>query len=213
MDIYLDYMHSIISSFNTTDIDNGFDMIHDEGDAIFMLTSTFNQKNNEYYNSSVIDLRECEYKIREEYNISKNDSIYILKIDIYTPGFLTPKVEYELYYPSKSKNLSMVDLTICKNLPIDIYLPFNISINDLDKYNPDSGFYNDICYAYTSENGIDKPLSDRRDDYINNNLSLCEEGCRLDDFDDIKKKAKCSCLIKIKVPILSEVKILKNILK
>jgi len=45
---------------------------------------------------------------------------------------------------------------------------------------------------------------------LNNNLSLCEEGCHFEDFDDIKKRAKCSCLIKIKLPILSEVKIDKN---
>ena len=210
MDVYLDYLHSIISSFNTTNIDKGFDMIHYEEDVIFMLTTTFNQKNNEYYNTSIIDLGECESKVRAAYNISKNDPIYILKIDIYIPGFLTPKVEYELYYPSEDKHLKLVNLTICKNIPIDIYIPFNISKNDLDKYNPGSGLYNDICYTYTTNNGTDKPLTDRRDDYINNNLSLCEEDCHFEDFDDIQKRAKCSCLIKIKLPILSEVKIDKN---
>ena len=197
IDLYLDYIHSIINFFNTTDIDNGIDMIHYEDDIIFMLTTTFNQKNNEYYNTSVVDLGECETKIRKVYNISKNDSIYILKIDIYTPGFLTPNVEYELYYPSKSKNLTLIDLTICKNIPIDVYIPFNISKNEVDIFNPDSDFYNDVCYTYTSENGTDKPLDDRRDDYIKNNFSLCEEDCHLEDFDDIKKTAKCSCPIKI----------------
>ena len=212
-DIYLDYLQSIINSLNTTDIDNGVDMVHYEDDVIFMLTTTFNQKNNEYSNTSVIDLGECESKVREAYNISRNDSIYILKIDTYTPGFLTPKVDYELYYPSKSKNLTLVNLTICKNIPIDIFIPFNISKNDLDKYNPDSDLYNDICYTYTTDNGTDKPLADRRDDYINYNLSLCEEGCHFEDFDDVNKKAKCSCLVKIKLPIISEVKVDKNRLR
>ena len=212
-DIYLGYLHSILNSLNTTDIDSGLDMVHYEDDVIFMLTTTFNQKNNEYSNTSVIDLGECESKVREAYNISRNDSIYILKIDTYTPGFLTPKVDYELYYPSKSQNLIQVNLTICKNIPIDIYIPFNISKNDLDKYNPDSGLYNDICYTYTTDNGTDIPLVDRRDEYINNNFSLCEEGCYFEDFDDINKKAKCSCLVKIKLPIISEVKLDKNRLR
>ena len=62
-DIYLDYLHSILNSLNATDIDSGLDMVHYEDDVIFMLTTTFNQKNNEYSNTSVIDLGECELKL------------------------------------------------------------------------------------------------------------------------------------------------------
>ena len=51
-------------------------------------------------------------------------------------------------------------------------------MKSLDKYyNKSSPLYNDICYTLASENGLDKPLKDRQDDYKKNNISICEEGC------------------------------------
>jgi len=35
-------------------------------------------------------------------------------------------------------------------------------LEDLDKFNAKSDFFNDICNTYTTENGLDKPLIDRR---------------------------------------------------
>ena len=37
-------------------------------------------------------------------------------------------------------------------------------------------FFNDICFEYTSENGKDVTLEDRRKEYYQN-VSFCEEGC------------------------------------
>jgi hypothetical protein len=45
----------------------------------------------------------------------------------------------------------------------------------------------------TSDNNTDIPLKDRRNEFINNNMSLCEENCELSDYDYTKKRAKCSC--------------------
>ena len=41
----------------------------------------------------------------------------------------------------------------------------------------DSGFYNDICYTYTSDKGKDISLDDRRKEFIDKNLAVCEENC------------------------------------
>ena len=69
-----------------------------------------------------------------------------------------------------------------------------MDINDnVDKYNSSSGYYNDFCYPTTSNYGTDICLKDRRKEFIDNNLTLCEENCDFIDYDYIYKRAKCSC--------------------
>ena len=73
----------------------------DEDDKlVYIITTTSNQKNN-YKNNNVstIDLGECEYKLKEKYNISLNDSLYIFKIDAYLDNMKIPKIEYEVFFP------------------------------------------------------------------------------------------------------------------
>ena len=50
-------------------------------------------------------------------------------------------------------------------------------------------------------------LIERQKQYINNNMSLCEENCDFVDYDIENKKAICSCFTKIKLPLISEIKI------
>ena len=52
----------------------------------------------------------------------------------------------------------------------------NLTENE-DLYNKKSGYFNDICYTYTSDDGTDISLLDRQQEYTNKNLSLCEENC------------------------------------
>ena len=47
-------------------------------------TTTENQKNNINYNMTRIDLGECEVLLRNEYNISINETLYMKKLDIYS---------------------------------------------------------------------------------------------------------------------------------
>ena len=53
-------------------------------------------------------------------------------------------------------------------------------------------------------------MKDRQNDFINNNISLCEEDCDFTEYDDIRKKALCSCFTKMKLPLISEIKIDKE---
>ena len=59
------------------------------------LTTTENE-NNENKNRSTINLGECENRLKDHYNIDKNLSLLILKIDVLNEGFLIPKIEYEV---------------------------------------------------------------------------------------------------------------------
>ena len=120
-----------------------------------------------------------------------------------------PKIEYGVYYPFNGSNLTKLDLSICRNEKIILSIP--VEINDIiDKYNRRSGYYNDICYTFTSEIGTDISLSDRREDFIDKNMTLCEENCIFEEYDFINNKSICSCEIKIKLPIISEIYIDKN---
>ena len=63
--------------------------------------------------------------------------------------------------------------------------------------NSKSGYYNDICYTSTSDFGTDISLKDRREEYINNNKSVCQDDCDFDKYNNVNKQVKCSCKVKI----------------
>ena len=83
----------------------------------------------------------------------------------------------------------------------------------LFKYNSSNEYYNDKCFPYTTENDTDIIIEDRRNEYINNNLSLCESNCEYNGYDIESKRVSCKCNIKINIPLFSEIIIDKNKLK
>jgi hypothetical protein len=60
-----------------------------------------------------IDLGECENLLRNEYNLTNNETLYIKKLDIIQEGMKTLKVEYNVYAKLFGKNLIKLNLTIC----------------------------------------------------------------------------------------------------
>ena len=80
----------------------------------------------------------------------------------------------------------------------------------MDIHNPKSGYYNDICYIVTSDCGTDISLKDRRNEFVNNNLTLCEENCDLIGYDYEKEKVKCSCDVKTIIPEINDIKFNKK---
>ena len=191
------------------EIDKGNDLEIEEDNLLITITNTFNQKKNMNINKTSINLGECENKLKNVYNISTNNTLYILKIEKKIEGMNIPKIEYEVYYPLLNKNLFQLNLTNCENTNIEISIP--IKINDtLDKYNTDSNYYTDICSTTTSDCGTDISLKDRKNNFVENNMTLCEEKCSIKDYDYNSNKVKCSCEIKIKIPMFDEIKFDKN---
>ena len=230
-DNYNDYFNNIIKQNNNSNLDDiiiniekelinnnldifiesiiikeNKDLLIKEDNIIYQLTSSYNQKNNNYTNISTINLDECENKLRVYYNIDNNTELIILKIDIFDKGLLIPIIEYKVY---NSKTKEILNLTICKDIKIDISIPVNIDENNIFKYNPQNEYYNDICYSFT-ENNTDIILKDRRNEYINNNLSLCEKNCKYNKYDYNYKKVLCECFIKIDFPLISKIEINKD---
>ena len=185
-------INNLFDKLNTSDIDNGKDEKADDKNISVIITSTKNQKKKENEKIITINLGECEDILKIEYNISKNDTLYILQIISEEEGMKIPKIEYEVYYQFNKNNITKLNLTLCKGTKIEISIP--VKINDiLDKYNPKSGYYNDICYKATSNCGTDINLKDRKNEFIENNMTLCEEKCDLIEYNYTIEKVKCSC--------------------
>ena len=199
----------IINEFNLTELNSGEDKKIIDKNKIIILTSTVNQKKNEKSNNVTMNLDQCENLLKSDYNISNNDSLYILQIISEEEGMKIPKIEYEIYYPFDGYNLKKLNLTSCKNSKIEISI--KVSINgSIDKYNPKSDYYNDICSKTTSEDGTDITLKDRKNEFIENNMSLCEENCELIEYNTKKEKAKCSCDIKLDIIEKNDIKFNKE---
>ena len=165
-------------------------------------------KQNETKNISKVDLGNCEEILRIRHGIEPNIPLIILKTDIYHKGFLIPLVEYEVY---NSETGELLNLSYCSEMQIRLYNPAsNVEENKLFKYNSTSDYYKDLCFRYTTSKGTDIILEDRKKEFINNNLSLCEKNCTYEGYDIKQKKSICDCYIKIKMPFISEIIINKD---
>ena len=209
-----EFIDKILKRINLTYIDNGFYKIYNKDNIdnfVFIFTSTENQKNygNEKY--ITIDLGQCEYNLKKNYKIPENDYLYILQIIYEEEGMKIPKLEYEVFYPfyNNSNNLTKLNLASCKDTKVEILI--KVEINDtLDKYNPKSNYYSDICTKATSKEGTDIIIKDRQKEFIDNNMSLCEENCEFIDYNYTTKKTKCSCEVKLEVPKNYDIKFNKK---
>ena len=180
--------------YDTTEIENGNNDVIKYENMLITLTSTKNQKKDENnVNVTTINLGDCERLLKEAYNISYNETLFIKKIDVIEGGMLIPKIEFDVYYKLNGINLIKLNLSYCKNSKIDISIPVQINKKDIDKYNASSGYYNDICYVAESDCGTDIILNDRQNEFIDNNKTVCQDNCFFSDFDDNINKAKCSC--------------------
>ena len=184
------------------------DLIARDKDIIYQITTSENQKNNQN-NISTINLGECEKILRGIYNISDNLPLIILKIDYYMPGVLIPIIGYEVYHP---ENKSQLNLDYCKDELIKLNIPVSINEDKVFKHDPSSDYYNDECYSYTTDNGTDILLKDRQNEFIDNNLSLCENDCTFTGYNQSNKKALCECVTKPNIELISDIIKEENIL-
>ena len=178
------------------------DIISDYNSLTYQITTTENQKNKIYNNISTINLGDCEDKLKFIYGIGQNLSLIILKVEYNIKGLLIPVIGYEVYHP---QNYSQLDLNYCNETLITLNIPVTIDENKAFKYDPNSDYYNDECFAFTSDNGTDIILNDRKNEYIDKNLSLCENNCAFNGYDSNTKKALCECETKISNIMISEI--------
>jgi hypothetical protein len=203
-----DIKSDIDDTFNYTFINTERNVIIDENNIIYEITST--QCENRNPKATIINLGDCEAALKIYYGIEENEPLYILKVDAFVEGKVGPKVEYEIYYPFDGTFLRQLDLAVCDGIEIFIGFPVNLTGENLDLYNKDSAFYNDICYPYTSENGTDITLKDRQKSFAESNRSLCEEDCNFKGYDESTGSIQCSCEVKLSTSLISDIKIDTN---
>ena len=169
------------------------DKIKKVNNTVYQISSSFNQKNINYQNISSIDLGECENAIKEKYIIPKNETLLIFKTEKYIEGLLIPFIEYEIF---NQKTKEKLNINVCKDKNIKITITTPVSINEsiLYKYDLNNSYYNDIC-NYIEENKIDITLYDRKNEYINNNLYLCQINCTYTGYNKSKKTVECLCQV------------------
>ena len=107
----------------------------------------------------------------------------------------------------------------CENIKTNTYISVDIDENEINKYDPNNEYYKDRCNQYTTENGTDITLYDRKNEYNDNNMSLCEKNCEYKGYDINNKMVKCECNIKNiknfledKNQLLNEFKSIKKIM-
>ena len=198
------YLYITANLINTNALENN--LIIKTPNVAFQLSSYDDQKeNNDDLNISIVDLGECENKLREKYLISEEYDLLFFKIDIQNPNKTLTYVQYEVYHPETFEQLN---LDVCQDIIINISVPANLnsdtillyqSLNDngYNLFDLNDGFYKDICTPYTSINNTDVLLQDRKTDIYDNygNLTICQENCHLESYHNHSKMVSCSCEI------------------
>ena len=80
-------------------------------------------------NSTLLNLGECEDKLRKVYNISDKEKLYIFKTEKIEEGSKIPKINYEIYCYLNSSNLVKLDLKYCET---KIEISFIVSIQEFN---------------------------------------------------------------------------------
>ena len=180
------------------------DVIINDNETIYQITSTENQKNNKNNkNISTVILGECEKILKDKYKINENQPLIIFKIDYFKEDSLIPIIGYEVFHP---ENKSKLDLKYCKDEIVNFSIPVLIDEDNFFKYDPNNEYYTDQCNPYTTENGTDILLNDRQNEYNENNMALCENNCELNSYDSDTKQVICDCKVKYKQIFVSEIK-------
>ena len=150
-----------------------------------------------------MDLANCPATLREKYSIPDNEQLIFLKTDIYRIGENTNQIAYAFF----SKNGTRLSLGYCSNEQFEVKYPitdpeavdyelaYNMSLIGVDIYNASDPFFTDICFPFTSEEGEDVSLEDRKDRYYKN-VSFCEEDCEYEGIDYLTQEAICQCNVK-----------------
>ena len=190
-DVILESINNGITSdnYDTSDVENGEDDIIEDKKMTIIITTTENQKNNNNNNYTKIDLSECEILLRQAYKIPEDKKLYMKIVDVPQEGMKISKIEYEIYCKLHDKNLIQLNKSICENSKVDLIVHATLS-EHIDKLNSSSGYYNDICYSATSDDGTDILLKDSKKEFIKYNKTLCQDNCEFSEYDFNTQKEK-----------------------
>ena len=204
-DLYQEIINDYVKGAPVNDSE---DHIVEAGEGNFYhITTTKNDKLNIYENFnnskrvSRIDLGNCENILKNYYHIDQNDSLIIITLEKVSNDSRERGMLYEVFEPY---NKTKLNLSICDNTTISIFVPVVLSEELLNLYNQakENGydifdrrgvFYNDMCTPFTTPNGTDILLSDRVTYYYYNSETLCQSNCDFSNYDFETQYLECSC--------------------
>ena len=170
-------------------IKKGTNLIIQNGKELYQISTLSNQiKKN---NISYINFMQCVQILKEKNITNENEDLLMFKVEHKIDSYNIPIIEYALF----KENGSLLNLELCNNIISKYFIPVSINENDFDKYNPSSEYYNNECKK-SSEDGSDLTIYDRKYNYNNKNMSLCEANCTLEGFDSDESKVECDCKVK-----------------
>ena len=186
-------------------INNTSDFFVKKNNILYQLTTSYNQRININKNEvkSTINIENCERHLRNYYNFENHLDFIIFKIEYNEDELLIPIIEYEIY---DIENNTKLNLAICEENNITLNIRVDINESILYKYNPFCDYYNDRCNKNISDYGTDIIMNDRRNEFIANNMSLCEKNCAFKEYNSITKIVTCECKPKSKLHYLPEIK-------
>ena len=147
-------------------------------------------------NLSTVSLEKCESILKDIYSIDKNEKLILLKIEHKVENIKIPIIEYQLF----TKEGLKLNLSCCDHIPEIISIPVNINVNEEFVHDPNSDFYQDRCYIYTSEYDTDLTLFDRKNNFNEKFLSLCKKYCIYKGYNNTNKRVNCECKTKNEFP-------------
>ena len=129
------------------------------------------------FQSTFVDFSLCENILRIKNNLTNNETLTFLKIEIdkMNDKALTNQLEYRIYNHEKE----FLNLSVCENILVKVH--YNIKDNSklnksmilyyselgIDIFNLNDSFFNDICYPFSNSNN-DIILNDRISDIYQN---------------------------------------------
>ena len=186
--------------FNKT-IEENKTITKTENNITYHISTVSSQYSTNY---SIVKLEDCESKLKKVYSLDENEKLILLKVEYGIEKFKIPIIEYQLF----TKNGTRLNLNYCE-ITTEIDIPVNIEKEEFI-HNPNSNFYNDKCYPYTSEFGTDLCMYDRKNNYNKNYYALCEKNCEYEEYNKETKRVKCKCETKTEFPKLPNIKLDKN---
>ena len=167
-----------------------------ENNITYIISTVSSQYNTTF---SYVGLEDCESLLKKIYSLDEKETLVLLKLEYKVDNSKIPIIEYQLFL----KNGTKMNLTYCDNLPQIISIPVDINETEEFIHNPKSDFYNDQCYVYTSEFNTDLTMYDRKNNYNEKFLGLCEKNCDYNKYYPENKRVECNCATKTKFPELA----------
>ena len=179
------------------------DLIIEDDKEVYKISSTDNLRYNGDNNEKIIiDFENCENILKDNNIINNDEKLIIFEMDYIIEEFYIPIIEYKIFHPDTKEK---IDLNICNETLINLFIPVDIEENDLYIYNPFSEYYKNKDYPNIIDNNDANILKERRENFNDNYLSLCEKNCIYKEYDVSTKKVLCECKVKNNFSQLSEI--------